>query len=69
MCSRKNEKLRDRARRIVRDASGVADETAATMLTDAGDVRTAIVMAKLGVPRELATTLLLESGGSVAKGS
>ena len=63
----KNEKLRDRARRIVRDASGVDDETAAKMLTDAGDVRTAIVMAKLGVPREVATTLLSESDGSVRK--
>ena len=35
----KNEKLRDRAHRIVRDASGVDDETAAKVLSEAGDVR------------------------------
>ena len=68
MCSRKNEKLRDRARRIVRDAAGVDDEAAAELLTDAGDVRTAILMAKLGVPRETATTFALgEPDGSVRK--
>ncbi|HYI95893.1 MAG TPA: N-acetylmuramic acid 6-phosphate etherase [Bryobacteraceae bacterium] len=63
----KNEKLRDRARRIVRDASGVDDETAEKLLTDAGDVRTAIVMAKLGVPRERAAALLKASSGIVRK--
>jgi N-acetylmuramic acid 6-phosphate etherase len=63
----KNEKLRDRARRIVRDASGVDDETAAKVLSEAGDVRTAIVMAKRGVAQEEARRLLDAVGGSVGK--
>jgi N-acetylmuramic acid 6-phosphate etherase len=63
----RNEKLRDRARRIVRDASGVDDETAASLLTEAGDVRTAIVMAKRGVSREQALALLQAAGGVIRK--
>jgi N-acetylmuramic acid 6-phosphate etherase len=63
----RNEKLRDRARRIVRDASGVDDETAAKVLSEAGDVRTAIVMAKRGVAQEEARRLLNAVGGSVGK--
>lgn len=63
----KNEKLRDRAYRIVRDASGVDDETAAKVLSEAGDVRAAIVMAKRGVSREEARKLLAAAGGSVGK--
>jgi N-acetylmuramic acid 6-phosphate etherase len=63
----RNEKLRDRARRIVRDASGVDDDKAAQLLAEAGDVRTAIVMAKLDVSRERAGALLQASGGSVGK--
>jgi N-acetylmuramic acid 6-phosphate etherase len=63
----RNEKLRDRARRIVRDAAGVDDETAANALAEAGDVRTAIVMAKRSVSRDEAHTLLKASGGSIGK--
>lgn len=63
----RNEKLWDRARRIVRDASGVDDETAAKILSEATDVRTAIVMAKLGVSRNNAAALLEKAGGSVGK--
>lgn len=63
----RNEKLRDRARRIVRDASGVEDQVAAAALAEAGDVRTAIVMAKLGVSREEAASRLAAAGGIVGK--
>jgi N-acetylmuramic acid 6-phosphate etherase len=63
----KNEKLRDRARRIVRDASGVDDVRAAKLLEQAGSVKTAIVMAKKGVDREEAEALLLNAGGAIGK--
>jgi N-acetylmuramic acid 6-phosphate etherase len=63
----RNEKLRDRARRIVRDASGLDDETAAGLLTEAGDVRTAIVMAKRKISKQEARDLLEAAGGSVGK--
>lgn len=63
----KNEKLRDRARRIVRDASGIDDEAAARVLADAGDVRTAIVMARRKVPRAQAQEFLNAAGGSIQK--
>jgi len=63
----RNEKLRDRARRIVRDAAGVDEETASNALTEAGDVRTAIVMAKRGLPVEQARDLLQKTGGNIGK--
>jgi N-acetylmuramic acid 6-phosphate etherase len=63
----RNEKLRDRARRIVRDASDIDDETAAKLLTEAGDVRTAIVMAKRGISVGEARELLAVAGGSIGK--
>jgi len=63
----RNQKLRDRARRIVRDASGVNEETAGNLLDTAGDVRTAIVMAKRHVSREEAQALLKAAGGRVGK--
>jgi N-acetylmuramic acid 6-phosphate etherase len=63
----RNEKLRDRARRIVRDATGIADEAAGALLAEAGDVRTAIVMSKRGVSRDEARQLLEKAGGSVGK--
>ena len=63
----KNEKLRDRARRIVRDASGVDDARAAELLEQAGSVKTAIVMAKKGVDRARAETLLAATDGAIGK--
>ena len=63
----RNEKLRDRARRIVRDAAGVTDFLAAAALAEGGDVRTAIVMARRGVSREEAVKLLEAAGGSIGK--
>lgn len=63
----RNEKLRDRARRIVRDAAAVSEEKAAALLAEAGDVRTAILMAKRGATREDAQQLLEAAGGSIGK--
>jgi N-acetylmuramic acid 6-phosphate etherase len=63
----KNEKLRDRARRIVRDASGVDDVRAGELLEQAGSVKTAIVMAKKGVNRSEAELLLTNAGGAIGK--
>jgi len=62
----KNEKLVDRARRIVAQAAGVTAERAAVLLTESGmSVRTAIVMGKAGVAREEAERRLAASGGRV----
>ena len=64
----KNTKLRDRATRIVAQASGVTYEAAASFLTSVGNkVPTAIVMAKTGVDRETAEKRLAASNGSVSK--
>jgi N-acetylmuramic acid 6-phosphate etherase len=62
----KNEKLRDRARRIVAQATGVPPDRAAQALADAGnDVRSAIVMLKRGVPLDQARSLLHQAGNRV----
>lgn len=64
----KNEKLVDRARRIVADAAEVDPQTAAELFESAGrDVRTAIVMAKLKVARERAAELLAAKNGVLAE--
>jgi N-acetylmuramic acid 6-phosphate etherase len=47
-----NSKLEDRARRIIVQATGASYEEAAASLKEAGSVRAAIVMKKLGVSRE-----------------
>lgn len=62
-----NEKLRDRARRIVRDAAGVPDDTAGALLMEAGDVRTAILMGKKGISKDDAQRRLAEAGGSIGQ--
>ena len=56
-----NEKLVDRAERILSAATGVAQEAAATLLQQAGSVRTAIVMQKLGMAREAAEARLADA--------
>lgn len=64
----RNEKLRDRARRIVRDAAGVDEAKAAEVLEDSGwTVRTAIVMAVRGLDRQAAESLLARNGGVVGR--
>jgi len=53
-----NEKLKDRAIRIIAAATGVDEDRAAELLAQAGAVRVAIVMQKLGIPREQAVQRL-----------
>lgn len=59
----KNEKLRDRATRIVATVTGLGYHEAAALLKSAGSVKTAIVMAKLGVTRTEADQRLAQAGG------
>lgn len=60
----KNDKLTDRARRIVAEAANLSYGRAGEMLEASGrDVKTAIVMAKLHVSRETAHARLSASGG------
>jgi N-acetylmuramic acid 6-phosphate etherase len=63
----RNEKLVDRARRIVMSAAGVAYERAAELLDAGGSVRAAIVMAKAGVDRAEAERRLEKARGRVSK--
>ena len=58
-----NEKLKDRAIRIIAAATGVDEDKAATLLTRAGTVRVAIVMQKLSVSREHAVQRLEAARG------
>ncbi len=62
-----NEKLRDRACRIVSEAGLVSNDRAANLLAEAGSVRTAIVMARTGLSREGAQLRLEGAGGNVSK--
>ena len=62
----KNEKLVNRARRIVARATGVSTERAVELLAESGmSVRTAIVMGKAGIAKEEAERRLAASGGRV----
>jgi N-acetylmuramic acid 6-phosphate etherase len=64
----KNEKLVDRAKRIISGAAGVSYEEAGRWLDDAGrDVKTAIVMAKSGCTKEEAQSRLADAGGLVTE--
>jgi N-acetylmuramic acid 6-phosphate etherase len=58
-----NEKLKDRAIRIIAAATEVDEELAAALLEQAGEVRVAIVMQKLGVTREQAVHRLDKARG------
>ncbi len=61
-----NAKLRDRAVRIVAEATGLDRAAAAKRLTEAGsDVKTAIVMELLGVDADVARERLAGAGGVV----
>jgi N-acetylmuramic acid 6-phosphate etherase len=63
----KNQKLLDRGRRIVAQASGASPERAAQALEEAGNnVRAAIVMLKRGVSAERARELLAAAGNRVS---
>ena len=61
-----NQKLTERARRIVRQATGVSPERAAALLAEGGNnVRTAIIMEKTKTSRGEAERLLAEAGGRI----
>lgn len=63
-----NEKLRGRARRIVCEATGVAEERAGELLGDAdGSVKLAIVMAKAEVSADEARALLEAADGNIRR--
>jgi N-acetylmuramic acid 6-phosphate etherase len=58
-----NVKLVDRAQRIIMAATGVDQPTAAKLLTEAGSIKTAIVMQKLSLDRPTAETKLAAHKG------
>jgi N-acetylmuramic acid 6-phosphate etherase len=61
-----NEKLRERVRRIVSEATGAPSEAIDAALTAAdGDARVAIVSLLGGVDAEIARTQLEDAGGNV----
>ncbi len=64
----KNQKLVDRARRIVSSRGGVSYDHAGELLAASGDnVRAAILMGRTGCTRAIAERLLAESGGRVTQ--
>ncbi|AFL86762.1 N-acetylmuramic acid 6-phosphate etherase [Terriglobus roseus DSM 18391] len=62
-----NVKLVDRAERIIAAATGASAEQAASLLQQAGNVRTAIVMQKLGMTREAAEARLAAANQNLRK--
>ena len=62
-----NSKLRDRAKRIIREATGVPEARAEQLLEEAGGVATAIVMERKSVDRTTAAAMLGRSGGVIRK--
>jgi N-acetylmuramic acid 6-phosphate etherase len=63
-----NEKLRERVRRIVRQATGASEEEADRALADAaGDGKVAIVALLAGVDAEAARRRLAQAGGNVRR--
>jgi N-acetylmuramic acid 6-phosphate etherase len=64
----KNSKLIDRARRIIARTTGATYDRAGELLESAGrNVRTAIVMGKLGVTRAQAEQRLAQAGGRISE--
>jgi N-acetylmuramic acid 6-phosphate etherase len=64
----KNAKLVERARRIIRQVAGVDAAEAARLLDEArGDVKVAILMGRLGLPRDEALRRLTDAGGRLSE--
>jgi len=61
-----NEKLVDRAQRIIAEATGIDRDAAAKLLEEAGSVKVAIAMQKLSLDRAEAETRLKASKGKLA---
>jgi N-acetylmuramic acid 6-phosphate etherase len=62
-----NDKLVDRAERIIAEATGVDRAAAAKLLTEASSVKLAIAMQKLGLDKTAAAAKLEAAGGSLAR--
>jgi N-acetylmuramic acid 6-phosphate etherase len=62
-----NDKLVDRAHRIIMDATGCDRYTAIRLLIEAGSVKTAIAMHELSLPRAEADERLAAAGGNLSK--
>lgn len=62
-----NEKLVDRARRIIASATGCDPGTAARLLAEAGSVKTAIFMGAAGLTRQEAESRLARAGGVLSR--
>jgi N-acetylmuramic acid 6-phosphate etherase len=62
-----NDKLIDRAQRIIMTATECNRMTAARLLIEGGSVKVAIAMKKLGVTRAVAEKRLAQAGGSLSK--
>lgn len=62
-----NEKLIDRAQRIIAEATGVDRPAAAKLLAEAGSVKVAIAMQKRSLDRAAAEATLKAAGGSLAR--
>jgi N-acetylmuramic acid 6-phosphate etherase len=62
-----NGKLVDRAQRIIMTAAGVDQPAAAKLLTEAGSVKTAIVMQKLSLDRPAAEAALNKHKGNLSR--
>ncbi len=60
-----NEKLADRARRIIATLTGVSYEQAGRLLKEGGSLRVAVLMHKLGLSRGEAEQRLSAAGGSL----
>jgi N-acetylmuramic acid 6-phosphate etherase len=60
-----NEKLKDRATRIVAAATGVDEDRAAVLLAEGGSVRVGIVMQKMGLGRDAAVERLKAANGKL----
>jgi N-acetylmuramic acid 6-phosphate etherase len=62
-----NEKLVNRGQRIIMEATGIDQLAAAALLKEAGSVKTAIVMQKLGLDRPTSEAKLFSCNGHLAK--
>jgi N-acetylmuramic acid 6-phosphate etherase len=62
-----NEKLIDRAQRIIAEATDVDKASAAKLLEEAGSVKVAIAMQKLGLGKDAAEEKLSAAGGNLAR--
>ena len=62
-----NGKLTDRAQRIIAAATNCTPERAAELLKETGNVKTAIVMQQLQLPREAAEQKLAATNGNLGK--